>query len=414
MVNKGEKAAAADASPAEPDNTERTEVVNIGYEDKALLIGPKGETIKGIQERTNTTLDIDLPVVKIKGTPANIAKATAEVRNLFATHKEEERRKTAFSNILVGKDINGSEGVKAIIGKGGQNIKSIQTATGCKLDADVEKGQVTITGPTEEGVAQASTLCKHTVFGESQHVIDLKSVAMVRLVFGKDYTKIRQMQTESGARLDISKGTSKTLKLSGKREDVAKARSMVEEWLEYCKGEVIQIEANQVGAVYGKGGETISKIQNRTGAFVEVDDKGKKGSDLVSCHILGEPEAVKEAKNLVLKAVEGEIELKDGEVMEEMQLDVGAPAVIGRGGSRIRELEKEFGVKLVVKSGTGLCRVVGRPSDVAKAKDEICKIILPLLEEKRINAEAERLADEAVAKGDDGAWGGKVDDGAGW
>merc|ERR1712176_517918 len=168
---------------------------------------------------------------------------------------------------------------------------------------------------------------------------------------------------------------------------------MVEEWLELCKGETLQIEANQVGAVYGKGGETISKIQNRTGAFVEVDDNGKKGNDLVSCHILGEPESVKEAKELVLKAVEGEIELKDGEVMEEIELEVGAPAVIGRGGSRIRELEQEFGVKLVVKSGTGLCRIVGRPNAIEKAENEILKIIAPLLEEKRINAEAERLAE---------------------
>mmetsp|Transcript_16698 Transcript_16698/g.19244 ORF Transcript_16698/g.19244 Transcript_16698/m.19244 type:complete len:595 (-) Transcript_16698:731-2515(-) len=414
MVNKGEKSSAVDAIPAEPDNTMRTEVVNIGYEDKAVLIGPKGATINGIQSRTETTLDIDLPVVKIRGTSSAIALATAEVKNLLSAHKEEERRKTAFSKVLSGKDINGSEGVKAIIGKGGQNIKSIQTETECKLDANVEKGQVVITGPTEEGVVKASTLCKHAVFGESQYVIDLKSVAMVRLVFGKDYKKIRQIQDESGAKLDISKGSSKTLKLSGKREDVAKARAIVEEWLEYCKGEVIEIEANQVGAVYGKGGETISKIQNRTGAFVEVDDNGKKGNDLVSCHILGEPEAVKEAKNLVLKVVEGEIELKDGEVMEEIELEVGAPAVIGRGGSRIRELEKEFSVKLVIKSGAGLCRVVGRPSAVEKARNQICNIIAPLLEEKRINEEAERLAEEAATNTDSGAWGGTVDDGDGW
>merc|ERR1712176_39066 len=385
-----------------------------GYEGKAVLIGHRGETIKGIQDRTNTILDIDLPVVKIKGKGSDVAMAAEEVRNLLTSHEEEERRKTAFSNTLSGKDINGSEGVKAIIGKGGQNIQSIQQVTECKLDADVEKGLVVITGPTKEGVDRATTLCKHVVFGESQFVIDLKSVAMVRLVLGKDYKKIREIQVESGARLDISKGSSKTLKLSGKTEDVAKARAMVEEWLELCKGETLQIEANQVGAVYGKGGETISRIQNRTGAFVEVDDNGKKGSDTVTCHILGEPAAVKEAKELVLKAVEGEIEVKNGEKMKEIQLDVGAPAVIGRGGSRIRELEQEFSVKLVVKSGTGLCRIVGRPNAIEKAENEILKIIAPLLEEKRINAEAERLAEEAATNADAGAWGGTIDDGDGW
>mmetsp|Transcript_10568 Transcript_10568/g.16201 ORF Transcript_10568/g.16201 Transcript_10568/m.16201 type:complete len:236 (+) Transcript_10568:1211-1918(+) len=234
------------------------------------------------------------------------------------------------------------------------------------------------------------------------------------LVYGKDYQKIREMQDTSGAKLDIAKGTT-TLKLSGPNEAVAQARSMVESWLAYCKGETLQFEASQVGAVYGKGGETIRRIQDRTGAFVEVNDKGKKGSDIVVCNILGEPDAVKEAKGMVMKALEGEVELKAGEVMEKMELDVGAPAVIGRGGSKIRELEKEFGVRLVVKSGTGVCRIVGRQDNVEKAKNEINNIIEPLFEEKRIKEEADRLAQQAATSADTGAWGGTMDDdGDGW
>jgi len=415
MVNKGDKSSssAAEASAID-ENAVRTAILRFDVEDKPVLLGPKGATIQAIQESSGARLDIDLPVLKITGTESAIASATEQVQSILAAHKEEARKKTAHSTKLQGGKINGSEGVKAIIGKGGQTIQSIQSETECKLDADVEGGCVTITGPSEEQVSQAATLCKHAVFGESQHVIELKSVGKVMLVYGKNYQKIREIQDASGAKLDIAKGTT-TLKLSGSNEAVAEARSVVESWLAYCEGEAIQFEANQVGAVYGKGGETIRRIQDRTGAFVEVNDKGKKGSDIVVCNIMGEPDAVKEAKGMVLKAIEGEIELKAGEVMEKMELDVGAPAVIGRGGSKIRELEKSFGVRLVVKSGTGLCRIVGRKDDVEKAKKEINSIIEPVLEEKRINEEAARLAEQAATSDDTGAWGGTVeDDGDGW
>mmetsp|Transcript_14816 Transcript_14816/g.22781 ORF Transcript_14816/g.22781 Transcript_14816/m.22781 type:complete len:580 (-) Transcript_14816:246-1985(-) len=414
MVNKGDKSSssAAEASSVD-DNTVRTVTLRFDVEDKPVLLGPKGATIQAIQEQSGARLDIDLPVLKITGTDLAIASATEQVQSTLAAHKEETRKKTAHSTILQGKKINGSEGVKAIIGKGGQTIQSIQNETECKLDADVERGCVTITGPSEEQVSQAATLCKHAVFGESQHVIELKSVSRVMLVYGKEYQKIREIQDTSGAKLDIAKGTT-TLKLSGPNEAVAEARLLVESWLAYCEGEVLRFEANQVGAVYGKGGETIRRIQDRTGAFVEINDKGKKGSDIVVCNIMGDPDAVKEAKGMVLKAIEGEIELKAGEVMEKLELDVGAPAVIGRGGSKIRELEKLFGVRLVVKSGTGLCRIVGRKDDVEKAKKEIITIVEPFLEEKRIKEEADRLAEQAATTSDTGAWGGTVDDGDGW
>jgi len=325
------------------------------------------------------------------------------VETLLGNAKEEQRLATAHTITLQGKEINGSDGVKGIIGKGGATIQNIQTTTGTKLDANVEQGKVVIVGPSLEQVTKAATLCRHAVFGESQDVIELKTVAMVMVVYGKDYQKIRELQQESGATLDITKGTT-TLKLSGPSDAVQNARRMVGDWLEYCKGDVVEMEANKVGAVYGKAGATIRRIQERTGAFVQVDDQGKKGKEIVQCTIVGEPEAVQEAKTLVMKAIDGEIELKPGEVMEQIDLSVGAPAVIGRGGSKIRELETTHNVKLVVQGDSGLCRIVGKPEKVKKAKEEIEGIVAPLVEEKRIAEEAQRMTMEAAA-GDGGAWG---------
>ena len=97
-------------------------------------------------------------------------------------------------------------------------------------------------------------------------MIDLKTVVMVMVVYGKDYQKIRQLQQESGATLDITKGTT-TLNLSGPSEAIQNSWRMVGDWLEYCKGDVVEMEANKVGAVYGKVGATIRRIQERTGGI---------------------------------------------------------------------------------------------------------------------------------------------------
>lgn len=410
VVNSGGKDATVAAAEADP-SAEHTVTLQVEEDEKPVLLGPKGATIQGIQFDSGARLDLNVPVLKITGTESAIAVAMEKVQAILETYKDEKARATAHTKTLEGKEINGSDGVKAIIGKGGATIQSIQSKTECKIDANVELAKVVITGPSEDQVSKAATFCMHAVFGESQHVMDLKSVSMVMVVYGKDYQKIRQMQDESGAKLDIEKGTT-TLKISGPSEAVTKARNMVQQWIDFCQGESIQIEANKVGAVYGKGGATVRRIQDRTGAFIEVNDQGKKGRELVPCNILGEPQAVKEAKDMVLKALDGEIELQPGEVQEKMDLDVGAPAVIGRGGSRIRELETTFKVKMVVNGDSGICRIAGKKENVAKAKAEIEKIIAPLLEEKRINAEAERMTQESST---DNPWAGPfTNDADGW
>ena len=87
---------------------------------------------------------------------------------------------------------------------------------------------------------------------------------------------------------------------------------MVGDWLEYCKGDVVEMKANKVRAVYGKAGATIRRIQEQTGDFFRGEDQGKRGKEIVRCTIVGEPEAKQEAKTLVMKAIDGEIELEPG------------------------------------------------------------------------------------------------------
>lgn len=387
------------ASAAPDSDDKRTEIIPFEAKNKPILVGPKGATIQWITETSGARLDIDLPVLKITGTEFAIAAAKDMVDVLLSDHKA----KSAFSITLSGKDIKSSDGIKAIVGKGGSNIKQIQLTTGCKLDANIDAGKVVITGPSEDQIQQAATLCRHSVFGEHQVVVDLKDKSRVMVIFGQNYQKIRQFQDDSGgAKLDIAKGTT-TLKISGPTGAVNKARDMVTAWLNHCAGITLNIPQSapgsfdKVGAIYGKGGSTIRAIQDKTGAFINVDDKEGK------VQISGVPGAVQEALKMVQQAMEDGCLMEEGEVKDSIVIPRNAgPTVIGKGGANIKLLEKTHSVKVRLSGQS--CVLIGKPPAVARCKTEVSETIQPFIEEERIQQEAERLAAEQEASAGGGPW----------
>lgn len=396
-VGKGAVTAAVTA-----DGTPQPIKVHIEQDDIPVLIGPKGSTIQNMQTISGAKLDV---TNNPSGTSATLtitaetvdsqSLALAQVQSLLTAAQEERKRAKAFSITLASTDIKGSEGVKAIIGRGGSTIKGIQASTGTNVDANVEDAQVVITGSSMEAVEEAAKLCRHAVFGECQEVLELGTRAMVLVVYGKDYQKIRQMQDQSGAKLDIEKGGTK-LTISGPTENVVNAKKMVQQWVEYNKGISFDIDVDKVGAVYGKAGANIRRIQEKTGAFVEIDDQTGSSKEFIQCKILGEPASVAAAKAMFQKSLDGEaIELRDGEVQIAMELGAGTPAVIGKGGSKIAQLEKAHSVKIFVNSGSQGCSIVGSEAAVSNAKKAISAIIQPVIAELEMKQEADRLATQS-------------------
>ena len=396
-VGKGAVTAAVTA-----DGTPQPIKVHIEQDDIPVLIGPKGSTIQNMQTISGAKLDV---TNNPSGTSATLtitaetvdsqSLALAQVQSLLTAAQEERKRAKAFSVTLASSDIKGSEGVKAIIGRAGATIKGIQATTGTNVNASVEDAEVVITGSSMEAVEEAAKLCRHAVFGECQEVLELGTRAMVLVVYGKDYQKIRQMQDQSGAKLDIEKGGTK-LTISGPTENVANAKKMVQQWVQYNKGIAFDIDVDKVGAVYGKAGANIRRIQEKTGAFVEIDDQAGSSKEFLQCKILGEPASVAAAKAMFQKSLDGEaIELRAGEVQIAMELGAGTPAVIGKGGSKIAQLEKAHSVKIFVNSGSQGCSIVGSEDAVSNAKKAISAIIQPVIAELEMKQEADRLATQS-------------------
>jgi len=373
-------------------------MLNLGS-DAAIIIGPGGSIIQNITVTSGAKLDI------LKNTPEpgqNMVRITATSQDAIATAMEmvqtilaeEEARKANSKSVTLGpSDINGSDGVKAIIGRKGATIQEIEkTCAGVKVDANVDGGSVTVKGP-KDMVDKAVQLCKNAVFGEAQGNVKLDSRSAVNIIFGKDFGTIRQLQTSTGAKLDIDKETN-VLKISGKVEEVAAAKQAVQALLTRCRGVTMEIKAADIGAVYGKAGSNIRQIQDRTGAFVEVNQAA--GADVAKCTIMGEPDAVEAARQAVVRAVAREVELKPGEVAETLDLGVGTPAVIGRAGSTVKDLEKTHKVQLNVNSDSNVCRIVGKQANVTSAKEAIQAIIEPILKAE----EAKKQADLEAEAGD--------------
>lgn len=389
---------AVDSVVEEPGDTS----VRISAGDNPLIfIGKGGATIQNLEETTGAKFDIDrlTNVLTITGPEDCVQDGLAEAQAILAM--EAERKANEAEERVTW----GPGAIKAVIGRGGANIRATQEATGVRIDADVDAGTLVIVGPADQ-VSTALTMCHNAAFGEVQDVMELGSRNAVNLVYGPSFQTIQSLQDSTGCKLDITRGST-TLKLAGSSEAVAEASAQIRALLEANRGFEMTIENSKVGAVYGKGGETLRSIQDRTGTQIDVS----RGPTHATVSVMGTTDASTRARNMLQRAIDGEVELQPGEVAEDVELGSATAAIIGRGGSNVAELEKRHGVKINVRSEFQKARVVGKPDKVAGAVKAIMATAQPILDAE----EAQRKADEEQENGKS-AWqvDAGFDDADGW
>ncbi|KAL7432587.1 hypothetical protein ACHAXH_006164 [Discostella pseudostelligera] len=370
-------------------------------DDPLIFIGKGGATIQNLQNSTGAKFHLNRStnILTISGTEEAVQLGLAQAQSILDAVAERKANETTESVTW------GSDAIKAVIGRGGVNIRAVEEVTGVRIDADVEAGTLAIVGPAND-VATALTMCHNAAFGEVQDILELGSRNAVNLVYGPNFSTIRSLQDSTGCKLDITRGST-VLKLAGSSEAVAEATARIRALLEANRGFEMIIENSKVGAVYGKSGETLRSIQERTGTLVDVS----RGPTHATVSVMGTVEASARARNMLQRAIDGEVELQPGEVAEEIELGSATAAVIGRGGSNIAELEKRHGVKINVRSEFQKARVVGKLDKVQAAVKDITAIAKPILDAEK----AQKKADEALQTGES-AWQvvGEADDADGW
>ena len=385
--------------PSEEQAGETSVTISAG-DDPLIIIGKGGATIQNLQETSGAKFHLNRStnLLTITGPEDAVQLGLAAAQAILAA--EAEKKATEVEERVTW----GSDAIKAVIGRGGANIRAAQEATGTRIDADVDAGTLSIVGPANQ-VSIALTMCHNAAFGEVQDVLELGSRNAVNLIYGPNFQTIRMLQDSTGCKLDIARGGT-TLKLAGSTEAVANARAQILALLETNRGFEMTIEISKVGAVYGKGGETLRSIQDRTGTQIDV----VRGPTHATVSVMGTAEASGRARNMLQRAIDGEVELKPGDVAEEIELGVATAAVIGRGGSNVVEIEKKHGVKVNVRSEFQKARVVGKPEKVEAAVKEIEAIVKPILAAKN----AQKKADDDLKTGESAWVADSVDDADGW
>jgi len=406
-VSNNTTAAAAAASSAffsdEPvvEEAGETSATLSAGEDPLIFIGKGGATIQNLQTSTGAKFHLNRTtnILTISGSDEAVQLGLVAAQSILDAVAERKANETTESVTW------GSDAMKAVIGRGGANIRAVEEVTGVRIDADVDAGTLVIVGPSHQ-VSAAITMCHNAAFGEVQDILELGSRNAVNLVYGPNFATIRSLQDSTGCKLDIARGST-VLKLAGSSEAVAEATSRIRALLESNRGFEMIIENSKVGAVYGKSGETLRSIQERTGTLVDVS----RGPTHATVSVMGTVEASARARNMLQRAIDGEVELQPGEVAEEIELGSATAAVIGRGGSNIAELEKRHGVKINVRSEFQKARVVGKPEKVQSAVKDITAIAKPILDAEK----AQKKAEDALQTGES-AWQvvGGADDADGW
>jgi len=261
-----------------------------------------------------------------------------------------------------------------LIGKGGETINRLRDESGASIDIP-ERGagnKVTVKG-TAEAVASAIEAIKAEI-GDDVSEKPLYSATIpvnnVGRLIGKGGETIRRL-SEGGCKIDTPKerkATGNIVKVSGAtKELVDKTIEAIKEAIgdDDATPQVIKsitIESQQRSLIIGRGGETIRKLTDDSGARIDLS------KDSGECKVRGSNAAVEAA----LKAIRAILK-KDADTVNEF-VDCDSSRfglIIGRGGENIRALQAEFDVQINTDDKNNQIKVRGSKKNVKKAAEKI-------------------------------------------
>lgn len=251
--------------------------------------------------------------------------------------------------------------VGLIIGKGGEQIASIQSETGCKVQFAPDSAGMPDRPCTLTGTADAIIKARETIeriiskgqglpdgnnFSDGQQMTEVLIPGnKVGLVIGKGGETIKNLQEQAGVKMvmiqdsNIPSHQDKPLRITGSMHSCSRAKELVMDLIaekdmqdgerpydndshgggggggrggfdEYQGGggggrhqQEIPVPRSMVGVVIGRGGEMIKKIQADTGAKVQFKTDDGQGPDRM-CTVAGGPDKVQQATSMIRELID--------------------------------------------------------------------------------------------------------------
>jgi len=313
------------------------------------IIGKGGANIKKIREETDTKIDLpaegsETDVITITGKKAAAEKAKAMIHKL-----QEELASVVTIEVTIPHKIHSS-----LIGGGGRLIQSISDDCGnVQIKFPPEKSttdKITIRGP-KDGVEKAKKLLTDLAKDKELASFNAEVKAkpeLFRFLIGRGGTKIKKIrEANPDVRILLPRQTDQdqeTIHLIGKKEDVIKAKTQIEDVLKELNQSVeiaMDVDPKHHRHFVYRGAQVLREIQEQFGGVSISFPKVNSGSTRVT--LKGAKECVESAKKRIQEIVED----------QEAQVTIFAPIIqrhhrqlLAGKGSKIQEIERTCNVRV--------------------------------------------------------------------
>jgi len=164
----------------------------------------------------------------------------------------------------------------AIIGKGGKNIKKIETDSACTVNIIREDLTIAVQANSQEALDAGKAAFEAIIDKARKECIFLElPEAAISAFIGRGGSNIKQLRSNHNVEIEKSKKNQSIIKVTGEEEAVTNAKEAVLSWLNDWQashvGLTIDIEEQYIPSIIGKGGETIRTIQKDTKCKIDID-----------------------------------------------------------------------------------------------------------------------------------------------
>lgn len=255
----------------------KVKISNLG-----LLIGPSGENIRKIQSKTSTR--IQLPpkgsedgLATIIGESDNVVSAANAIKELLAngfcslTHDNWCKMTVGFPAAMIG----------ILVGPKGENMNKMQSESKCRINVPKTPKEdktsiltVSVVGP-EEGVEKVIAQIKSIQTDFVSKEVEFPATMLVPLI-GPKGENIRRIQNETNTRINIEEHlwdpTLRSITIEGFKDKIGLVEAELTKIIENNSHIKVNFPAARLGALIGKKGESIRKLQDESGVRISVKD----------------------------------------------------------------------------------------------------------------------------------------------
>ena len=334
--------------------------------------------IRNLEEQKSHKVKMDNLYAALKATNESLTALNGTIRELsagvrkcdLAAQISQATGTTVAASDIVDETTDFSRNHFArLVGKGGSNLKAMQTSCGVLVDIDRKNERVKLTG-TPDGIARAM-LKLEEIAGEEEKVITI-SEALRKSLIHRSFAGLHRVEETCGVRVQLPRDSPNTAVLRGGARGVAAGVAELKR-LEAGKA-TLRVPARLIPALIGKSGANFRRIQSETGVDIQVVDhapaaKSKKaavvGRGKSADSAPAQPESVLTLRGTVEAVAAAKAQLEElVDVNTERSTTVDIPAdmiswLVANGGKRIQAFQRQYNVYAQVRRPVVVAAVVG-------------------------------------------------------